>query len=50
MHLGNVAGPLLGSGVSAVMGFRGVFIITALLVLMKTLHIAWRFRQIPTKP
>lgn len=50
MYLGNVAGPLLGSGVSAMMGFRWVFIMTALLVLVNTLHIAWRFRQIPAKP
>lgn len=50
MYLGNVVGPLLGSSVSAMMGFRWVFLITALLVLCNALQIAWSFRRIPTKP
>ena len=33
MYLGNVVGPLLGSGISAMMGFRWVFAVTAVLVL-----------------
>ena len=33
MYLGSVVGPLLGSGISAMMGFRWVFAVTAVLVL-----------------
>lgn len=34
MYLGNVAGPLMGAGVSALAGYRWVFIATALVVLV----------------
>ncbi|MEH0868895.1 multidrug efflux MFS transporter [Serratia liquefaciens] len=37
MYLGNVVGPLIGSGVSALMGFRWVFAVTAVLVLLNCL-------------
>ncbi len=46
MYLGNVAGPLIGSSVSAVMGFRWVFVVTALLVLVNTLQLWSGFRKI----
>lgn len=36
MYLGNVAGPLVGSSISALLGFRWVFIATAALVLINT--------------
>ncbi|CAI2499418.1 Tetracycline resistance protein, class C [Serratia ficaria] len=39
MYLGNVVGPLLGSGISALMGFRWVFAVTALLVLINALQL-----------
>ena len=37
MYLGNVAGPLLGSMISAMAGYRWVFVCTALVVLVNTL-------------
>ncbi|CAJ0999778.1 multidrug efflux MFS transporter [Sodalis praecaptivus] len=40
MYLGNVAGPLVGSSISALLGFRWVFIATAALVLINT----WQLR------
>ncbi|WP_409310573.1 multidrug efflux MFS transporter [Pectobacterium sp. B1J-3] len=49
MYLGNVVGPLIGSGVSAMMGFRWVFVVTALLVLCNTLQIIFHFRKVPKK-
>lgn len=44
MYLGNVAGPLVGSSISALLGFRWVFIITAMLVILNTwqLHTGMR--------
>ncbi|HEM7552977.1 TPA: multidrug efflux MFS transporter, partial [Serratia marcescens] len=39
MYLGNVVGPLLGSGISAMMGFRWVFAVTAVLVLCNALQL-----------
>ncbi|AHF75234.1 Multidrug resistance protein [Sodalis praecaptivus] len=44
MYLGNVAGPLVGSSISALLGFRWVFIATAALVLINTwqLHAGMR--------
>ncbi|MGO2569606.1 MAG: multidrug efflux MFS transporter, partial [Serratia proteamaculans] len=39
MYLGNVVGPLIGSGVSALMGFRWVFAVTAVLVLINCLQV-----------
>ncbi|MEC5344301.1 multidrug efflux MFS transporter [Brenneria populi] len=49
MYLGNVVGPLIGSGVSAIAGFRWVFITTAFLVLCNAIQIALSFRRIPKK-
>lgn len=50
MYLGNVVGPLIGSGVSAIGGFRWVFAATAVVVLINTLQliITWRNRKIVT--
>ncbi|WP_312925030.1 multidrug efflux MFS transporter [Atlantibacter hermannii] len=39
MYLGNVVGPLMGAGVSAMTGFRWVFLATALVVLINTLQL-----------
>ncbi|MDX5630066.1 MULTISPECIES: multidrug efflux MFS transporter [unclassified Brenneria] len=49
MYLGNVAGPLIGSGVSAIAGFRWVFLTTAFLVLCNCIQIASQFRRLPKK-
>ncbi len=48
MYLGNVAGPLIGSGVSAMLGFRWVFLVTAILVLLNAAQVWWSFRKVPT--
>ncbi|THD41525.1 MFS transporter, partial [Enterobacteriaceae bacterium ML5] len=48
MYLGNVIGPLIGSSASALLGFRWVFIVTAILVLFNTVQVWWSFRQVPT--
>lgn len=50
MYLGNVVGPLIGSGVSAIGGFRWVFAATAVVVLINTVQliITWRNRKIVT--
>ena len=45
LPFGNVLGPLVGSGVSALMGFRWVFVITAVLVLCNTLQLFFAFRK-----
>ncbi|MDN4627941.1 multidrug efflux MFS transporter [Erwinia sp. DT-104] len=47
MYLGNVVGPLIGSGVSAIGGFRWVFTATAIVVLINTvqLMLVWRRRK-----
>ncbi|MCG8710611.1 multidrug efflux MFS transporter [Brenneria sp. 4F2] len=50
MYLGNVVGPLVGSGVSAMAGFRWVFLTTAFLVLCNTVQIALSFRRLAKKP
>lgn len=42
MYLGNVAGPLMGASVSAMAGFRWVFVATALIVLVISGN--WRLR------
>ncbi|WP_338564711.1 multidrug efflux MFS transporter [Erwinia sp. E_sp_W01_6] len=49
MYLGNVVGSLIGSGVSAIGGFRWVFAATAVVVLINTfqLIISWRNRKRP---
>ncbi|CAI0734713.1 multidrug efflux MFS transporter [Serratia liquefaciens] len=46
MYLGNVVGPLIGSGVSALMGFRWVFAVTAVLVLFNCLQVRRQFKQV----
>ncbi|MGC6231937.1 MULTISPECIES: multidrug efflux MFS transporter [Hafnia] len=46
MYLGNVIGPMLGSSVSAVLGFRWVFVFTAALVLINMLQIRHAFKKI----
>ncbi|WP_329905762.1 multidrug efflux MFS transporter [Serratia quinivorans] len=49
MYLGNVVGPLIGSGVSALMGFRWVFVVTAVLVLINCLQLRSQFNKIEAK-
>ncbi|PVZ86663.1 multidrug transporter subunit MdtG [Serratia sp. S1B] len=46
MYLGNVVGPLIGSSVSAMMGFRWVFIVTAILVLINFLQVQRRVTRV----
>jgi len=46
MYLGNVVGPLIGSSVSALMGFRWVFAVTAALVLINCLLLRSRFSKV----
>lgn len=46
MYLGNVVGPLIGSGVSALMEFRWVFAVTAVLVLLNCLQVRRQFKQV----
>ncbi|HEY1846780.1 MAG TPA: multidrug efflux MFS transporter [Buttiauxella sp.] len=45
MYLGNVVGPLMGAGVSAVAGFRWVFVATALVVLINVWQLAIALRR-----
>ncbi|MBP2170075.1 DHA1 family multidrug resistance protein-like MFS transporter [Erwinia toletana] len=45
MYLGNVVGPLIGAGVSAIGGFRWVFIATALVVFINTWQLRRLYRQ-----
>ncbi|MFQ0832614.1 multidrug efflux MFS transporter [Citrobacter gillenii] len=45
MYLGNVAGPLMGATVSAVAGFRWVFIATASIVLINIWQLAVALRR-----
>ncbi|WBM69874.1 multidrug efflux MFS transporter [Buttiauxella sp. WJP83] len=45
MYLGNVVGPLIGAGVSAVAGYRWVFIATALVVLLNVWQLAIMLRR-----
>ncbi len=45
MYLGNVAGPLMGAGVSAVAGFRWVFMATALAVLINVWQLGLALRR-----
>ncbi|OKB68427.1 multidrug transporter subunit MdtG [Serratia marcescens] len=49
MYLGNVVGPLLGSGISALMGFRWVFAVTAVLVLVNALQLRNQFNKLDNK-
>ncbi|KEY60945.1 multidrug efflux MFS transporter [Serratia sp. DD3] len=46
MYLGNVVGPLIGSSVSAMMGFRWVFIVTAILVLINFILVQHRVTRV----
>ncbi len=46
MYLGNVVGPLIGAGVSAVGGFRWVFAATAVAVLANTIQLLWHWRRV----
>ena len=45
MYLGNVAGPLIGSSISAMAGFRWVFIVTAVIVLINLWQLAVMLRR-----
>ena len=45
MYLGNVAGPLIGASVSAMAGFRWVFIATAIIVFINLWQLAWMLRR-----
>ena len=45
MYLGNVAGPLIGASVSAMAGFRWVFVATAVVVLLNILYLAVVLRR-----
>lgn len=45
MYLGNVAGPLMGATVSAMAGFRWVFIATAVIVLINIVQLMLTLRQ-----
>ena len=45
MYLGNVIGPLMGSAISAVGGFRWVFAATAVVVLVNSVQLIWVYRQ-----
>lgn len=49
MYLGNVVGPLLGAGISAMMGFRWVFAVTAVLVLFNALQLRHQFKKVQPK-
>ncbi|MCP1104043.1 multidrug efflux MFS transporter [Serratia nevei] len=49
MYLGNVVGPLLGSGISAMMGFRWVFAVTAVLVLFNALQLRHQFKKVESQ-
>lgn len=49
MYLGNVVGPLIGSGVSALLGFRWVFAVTALLVLINCLQLRRQMAAVERK-
>lgn len=48
MYLGNVVGPLIGASVSAMVGFRWVFIVTAVIVLINLWQLALMLRR--TRP
>lgn len=45
MYLGNVVGPLLGAGVSAMAGFRWVFIATAIVILINVWQLSVALRR-----
>lgn len=45
MYLGNVVGPLMGAGISAAIGFRWVFVATALIVLINVIQLKRALRR-----
>lgn len=45
MYMGNVVGPLMGAGVSAMAGFRWVFVATAIVVLVNIIQFAIALRK-----
>ncbi|MDR9891021.1 multidrug efflux MFS transporter [Pseudenterobacter timonensis] len=45
MYLGNVAGPLIGASVSAMAGFRWVFVATAIVVFLNIIQLAVALRR-----
>lgn len=49
MYLGNVVGPLTGAGVSALAGFRWVFIVTALVILFNMWQLALALKKAKRK-
>ncbi len=48
MYLGNVAGPLIGASVSAMAGFRWVFVATAIIVLINIWQLMVMLRRSKT--
>ncbi|PLR32071.1 multidrug transporter subunit MdtG [Chimaeribacter californicus] len=49
MYLGNVAGPLIGSGISALAGFRWVFIATAAIIIINTVQLWLNVKRVPRR-
>ena len=47
LYLGNVIGPMMGSTVAALWGFRWVFMVTAALVVINMLQLVFSVRQLP---
>ncbi|MFP1869387.1 multidrug efflux MFS transporter [Lonsdalea quercina] len=47
MYLGNVVGPLLGSGISATLGYRWVFLVTSLLIIINAVQLIFSFKRLP---
>ncbi|WP_146742094.1 MFS transporter, partial [Lonsdalea populi] len=47
MYLGNVVGPLLGSGISATLGYRWVFLVTSLLIVINAVQLIFSFKRLP---
>ncbi|MFP1805447.1 multidrug efflux MFS transporter [Lonsdalea quercina] len=46
MYLGNVVGPLLGSGISATLGYRWVFLVTSLLIIINAVQLIFSFKRL----
>lgn len=49
MYLGNVAGPLIGSGISALAGFRWVFIATAVIIIINSAQLWLNVKRLPKR-
>ncbi|PLR35281.1 multidrug efflux MFS transporter [Chimaeribacter arupi] len=49
MYLGNVAGPLIGSGISALAGFRWVFIATAVIIIINSAQLWLNVKRVPKR-